>query len=55
LVGVEINYNCGTTLYAQSKNEEVGVCKKQGSGTTYHGKGGKGIVDPTHQCGSTYL
>jgi hypothetical protein len=48
LVGVEANYNCGTTLYASSKDEKVGVHKEQGCGTIYGSKFGESIHDPTH-------
>jgi hypothetical protein len=53
LVGVEVNYNCGTTLYASGRDEKVGVYKEQGRGTIYGSKCGEGIHDPTHRCDST--
>jgi hypothetical protein len=53
LVGVEANYDYGTTLYALSGDEEVRVHKKQGCGMTCANKCGKGIYDPTHQYDST--
>lgn len=50
LVGVEANYNCGTILYASSRNGKARVHKKQGSCTIYGSNCGEGIHDPTHRC-----
>jgi len=49
---VEVNYDCGMTLYAPNEDEEVGVQKKQGCGMTCGHKCGKNITNPTYQCDS---
>ncbi len=54
---MKANYDYGTTLYASSRNEKVGVHKKQGCVMTCGNKCtcGEGILDPTHKCDSTNL
>jgi len=52
LVGVEVNYDWGTTLHAPSIDEEARVHKNKVVGMTCGHKCGEGIVDPTCQCDS---
>jgi len=49
---VEVNYDCGMTLYAPNENEKAGVQKEQGCGTICGHKCGKNIANPTYQCDS---
>ncbi len=51
-IGVEVNYDCGMTLYAPNENEKAGVQKEQGCGTICGHKCGKNIANPTYQCDS---
>jgi hypothetical protein len=52
MVGVEVNYDYGMTLYAPSGDKEVKVHKEQGCGMTCGRKCEKDIVNSTHQCDS---
>jgi hypothetical protein len=49
LVGVEANYDYGTTLYAPSGDKEVKVHKEQGCGMTCGRKCEEDIVNSTDQ------